>query len=212
MKKLCFPVAAVMGMMLLIIAGCGGGVSQQYVNSHIAAMDSQIGEIRGQTEANRTDISNLKKSASKQEYQMRQQASSVQAALSRAQGAGKLAAGRLIAQATISDESVRFAFNKNNLTDEAKASLDIFAGVSKEQDRNIYIEIQGHTDSIGSKKLNLSLGEGRAEAALRYLHIQHGIPLHRMNVFSYGESRPIGDNKTPSSRAKNRRVTLVVME
>jgi outer membrane protein OmpA-like peptidoglycan-associated protein len=56
------------------------------------------------------------------------------------------------------------------------------------------------------------LGGSRAKAVYSYLHTQHGIPLHRMDVFSYGESKPIADNDNPANRALNRRVTLVVIE
>lgn len=47
---------------------------------------------------------------------------------------------------------------------------------------------------------------------LRYLNMEHGFPLNRMNVISYGEMKPIADNGTRDGRAQNRRVTLVVME
>ncbi len=46
---------------------------------------------------------------------------------------------------------------------------------------------------------------------MRYLNIQHGFPLHRMNVISYGTAKPVADNKTKDGRAQNRRVTLVVL-
>ena len=75
----------------------------------------------------------------------------------------------------------------------------------------IRVEIQGHTDSIGSEKVNLELGYKRAHHVLRYLNMEHGFPLHRMNVISYGEMKPIADNGTKEGRAQNRRVTLVVM-
>jgi outer membrane protein OmpA-like peptidoglycan-associated protein len=75
-----------------------------------------------------------------------------------------------------------------------------------------YIEIQGHTDNIGSESYNLKLGHNRADAAMRYLNMEQGIPMFRMNVVSYGEYKPIADNSTREGRAQNRRVTLVVME
>ncbi|MFB0532801.1 MAG: OmpA family protein [Desulfatiglandales bacterium] len=56
------------------------------------------------------------------------------------------------------------------------------------------------------------MGQARAEAVYYYLHTQQGIPLHRMNAFSYGETKPVADNTNSSNRAINRRVTLVVVE
>ncbi|MBP1621250.1 MAG: oprF, partial [Acidobacteria bacterium] len=72
--------------------------------------------------------------------------------------------------------------------------------------------IQGHTDSVGSEQYNLSLGQARANEVLRYLATSAGLPLHRMNAISYGEYKPIADNKTAAGRGQNRRVSLVVLE
>ena len=81
----------------------------------------------------------------------------------------------------------------------------------KDENKNVYIEIQGNTDSIGSDRANLALGQARAETVLRYLNMQHGFPLNRMSAVSYGKFKPIADNKTAEGRARNRRVTLVVL-
>jgi outer membrane protein OmpA-like peptidoglycan-associated protein len=51
----------------------------------------------------------------------------------------------------------------------------------------------------------------RAEAVRMYLNREHGIPLHRINVISYGEAEPIADNGSRDGRAQNRRVVLVVL-
>ena len=67
-------------------------------------------------------------------------------------------------------------------------------------------------DSSGPDYTNLKIGEQRAEVVRRYLAMQHGFALHRMNAISYGETAPIADNKTRAGRAENRRVTLVVLQ
>ena len=51
----------------------------------------------------------------------------------------------------------------------------------------------------------------RAEAVKRYLYEQHQIPLHRMNVISWGEEKPVTDNKTRANRTENRRVVVRVL-
>ena len=81
----------------------------------------------------------------------------------------------------------------------------------KAENKDIYIEIQGHTDGTGSEDYNLELGFKRAESVMIYLHLNHNMPLHRMNIFSYGESRPVVDNDIMENRAKNRRITIVGM-
>jgi len=88
----------------------------------------------------------------------------------------------------------------------------LFAAVALAIEGDAFIEIQGHTDSIGSESYNLELGYKRAESAMRYLNMEQGIPLFRMNVISYGEFKPIADNATKEGRAQNRRVTLVAMQ
>jgi len=202
MKRSFFAVAVAAGIMLSGITGC---VTEEYVKDQISAIDTQVAEVRKKAEANETEIASLKKSA-------KNYSRNVQEAISRAEEAHKLAEGKFLYEATISGDSVLFGFDESSLSDEAKACLDVLAGVLKEENKNIYMEIQGHTDNTGPEDHNLALGQARAEVVMRYLHMEQGVPLHRMNVFSYGESKPVVENDTPANRAKNRRVTIVVME
>jgi len=61
------------------------------------------------------------------------------------------------------------------------------------------------------KAVNEKIGLERAEAVKRYLYEQHQIPLHKMNVISYGEEKPVAPNKTKTGRAQNRRVVIKVL-
>ena len=88
----------------------------------------------------------------------------------------------------------------------------LFPTPFKQENRGVFFEIEGHTDATGSDAYNLKLGEERAEAVRNYLRDQHGIALSRIEVMSYGESRPVVDNKTRDNRAQNRRVVLKVLE
>ncbi len=114
-------------------------------------------------------------------------------------------------ETTLSSQ-IAFPFEGNELTEEAKKALDDFAAKIKADNRNVYIEIQGHTDNSGPEYTNLKIGEQRAEVVRRYLALKHGFALHRMNAMSYGESAPVADNKTKKGRIENRRVTLVVLQ
>ncbi len=195
MKRPFFALAALTGFISLGLTGCA---TRGYVKE-------QIAETQKLVQANQAEIARLKR-ASKQGFSLGEEA------LARAVEAGRVAEGKLLYEVTFTDDSVHFAFDKSNLSEEAKGALDSFAGDLKTENENVYVEIQGHTDNIGTEEYNLWLGEARAEAAYSYLHTQHGIPLHRMDVFSYGESKPIADNNNPDNRAMNRRVTLVVIE
>jgi outer membrane protein OmpA-like peptidoglycan-associated protein len=76
----------------------------------------------------------------------------------------------------------------------------------------VYLEIEGHTDSSGPRGVNQQLGEQRAMAVRDYLYQNHHIALNRMEVISYGEAKPVEDNKTRANRAQNRRVVINVLE
>ena len=133
-------------------------------------------------------------------------------ALERAIAAGKLAEGKFIYETALSDDRVKFGFDTAELSEGAAMALDEFAAALREENADVFVEIQGHTDGTGSETYNLELGEGRAEAVRRHLNAAHEVPLHRMSVISYGESAPIADNSTREGRAQNRRVVLVVLE
>ncbi len=203
MKKHLFYIVVVLGIIMLGLNGCA---SKEFVNQQISqSLGTEISKVRQDIQANQNEIREFKESIATV-------SSTAQDALNRAESAGKLAEGKFLYEATISDASVNFAFDKSNLSDEGRAALDVIAEVVKNENRNVYIEIQGHTDSLGSEKYNLKLGHHRAKNVLRYFYSEHNLPLHRMDIFSYGESQPVVDNDNKDNRAKNRRVVIVVMK
>jgi outer membrane protein OmpA-like peptidoglycan-associated protein len=121
------------------------------------------------------------------------------------------ASRRLIYEVTLSEDQGNFAFNKTTLPDEAKARLDKMVADLKADPKGIYIEIEGHTDNRGTPEVNEKIGMERAEAVKRYLYEQHQVPLHKINVISYGEEKPVAPNNTRDGRAQNRRVVVKVL-
>jgi outer membrane protein OmpA-like peptidoglycan-associated protein len=109
---------------------------------------------------------------------------------------------KLVYEVTLSEDQGQFKSGKFELPDTAKARLDEVIGQLKSDTKNVFIEIEGHTDNVGDKTFNESLGMERAEAVKRYLYEQHQIPLHKMNVISYGEEKP--SRRTPTARAARR--------
>jgi peptidoglycan-associated lipoprotein len=120
------------------------------------------------------------------------------------------ASKRLVYEVVLSEDEGEFEFGKKALPDSAKVRLDEMISKLKADPKAAYFEIEGHTDSIGSPELNEKLGLERAEVVKRYLYEQHQIPLHKMNAISYGEEKPIAENKTKTGRAQNRRVVIKV--
>ena len=121
------------------------------------------------------------------------------------------ASRRLIYEVTLSEDQGNFAFNKAALPDEAKARLDKMVTDLKADPKGIFIEIEGHTDNRGTPEVNEKIGMERAEAVKRYLYEQHQVPLHKINVISYGEEKPVAPNNTRDGRAQNRRVVVKVL-
>jgi outer membrane protein OmpA-like peptidoglycan-associated protein len=194
----------------LVATGCATKkYTRETVEAETKPIHSRIDDVEGELEETQTRMES-------QNNQLRGEVQEVsktaQEALQRAQEAGKLAQGKLLYETVLTDDKVRFGFESSKLSDEAKAALDDFAAQLTQQNKNVYIEIQGHTDSTGSESYNEQLALERADAVRGYLNREHKVPLHRMNVISYGETEPIADNGTREGRSQNRRVTLVVLE
>jgi outer membrane protein OmpA-like peptidoglycan-associated protein len=121
------------------------------------------------------------------------------------------ASKKLVFEVVLNEDQGNFKFGKTDLPDEAKARLDEMITQIKADPKGAFFEIEGHTDDVGGKALNERLGLERAEAVKMYLYEHHQIPLHKMNVISYGEEKPIAPNKTKAGRAQNRRVVIKVL-
>jgi OOP family OmpA-OmpF porin len=76
-----------------------------------------------------------------------------------------------------------------------------------QRDSALRVEVQGHTDNVGSKAYNEKLSQNRAQAVLNYL-VQKGVAKGRLSAAGYDFSRPAAANDTAEGRALNRRVEL----
>jgi outer membrane protein OmpA-like peptidoglycan-associated protein len=121
------------------------------------------------------------------------------------------ASKRLVYEVVLSEDKGNFKFGKATMPDESKAEIDQLVQQLKAEPKGAFIEIEGHTDSAGPTNLNYQLGLERAENVKRYLYEQHQVPLHKINVISYGEEKPIAPNNTRDGRAQNRRVVIKVL-
>lgn len=118
---------------------------------------------------------------------------------------------RLIYEVTLSEDQGGFKFGKAALPEEAQQRLDQIVEQLKANPNGAYIEVAGYTDNRGPKAYNNKLGLERAEAVRRYLYEKYQIPLHKINVISYGSEDPVAPNNTRDGRAKNRRVVVRVL-
>jgi peptidoglycan-associated lipoprotein len=181
----------------LALSGCA---TKDFVNEQVAAEDAKVQSNQSQTQT----------ALNQHDAHLNQLDKSTKDALDRATAAGKLAEGKFLYEMVLSDDSVKFPLDSSKLSPEAQQRLTDFAEKLKTDNRNVYLEIQGHTDATGKDAANERLGEQRAEAVRLFMN-QHGVPLNRMSTISYGKADPVAENKTRAGRAQNRRVVLIVM-
>ncbi|MGH6963288.1 MAG: OmpA family protein [Phenylobacterium sp.] len=186
----------VAGAMVLGVVSLGGCATKKYVNEQVSAVDTRVSDVSTRVGQHDTQIATLD--------------TQTKEALQRAEAAGKLAEGKFVYSEVLSDDSMKFGVAKATLSPEAQARLDAFVEKLKTDNRNVYVEVQGHTDATGPKDANYRLGEQRAEVVRRYLN-QHGVALNRIGTISYGADAPVAPNNNKAGRSANRRVVLIVL-
>ena len=206
LKKFLIVVAVVTLAMLQM--NCA---TKKSVKTEVTRIDQEMDKIESSVEANETRLKEHDSVLAQHGEQIGQLSKESQEAMERLQKTEKMAQGKLLYEVTLTDEAVKFRSGKAELSPEAKDSLTQMINTLKADNKSVYVEIQGHTDSQGSEEYNMKLGLERAEEVRRFL-AENGIPLHRISTISYGETRPVVDNKTKANRAQNRRVVVQVLE
>jgi peptidoglycan-associated lipoprotein len=187
------------------------------VNDKVESVSRSLEETQERTRKNEAAIAE----ANQRIVQVDQKAAAANDAAATARTAADSAANkaeavdkatkRIVYEVTLSEDQGNFKFGKAALPDEARVRIDEVVQQLKSNPNGAYIEVEGYTDSLGSKDYNQKLGLDRAESVKRYLYEQHQIPLHRINVISYGADKPVAPNSTREGRAKNRRVVIKVL-
>ena len=194
------------------------------VNDKVDSLGRSVEETQERTRQNEGRINEVDQkvaAADQKAGQAGQAAERANAAAGQAQSAANAAdaritdfdkqSRRLVYEVVLNEDQGNFKFGKTDLPDDAKAKLDEMIQKIQADPKNAYFEIEGHTDNVGGKAINEKIGMERAEAVKRYLYEQHMIPLHKMNVISYGSEKPVAPNKTKAGRAQNRRVVIKVL-
>ena len=110
----------------------------------------------------------------------------------------------------VTETSVHFGFNKDNLTKKAQEALDQLA-TDVANAKGYIITVEGGTDSTGPADYNYSLSERRADSVVQYLGSKYNIPPHKIYIVGLGKDKPAEENKTREGRAANRRVNIRLM-
>src|SRR3954469_8397861 len=209
MRALVVPLVAAS----LALSGCA---TKKYVGREVGEINQKVDALSGEVEKTQERVKRTETRIDDVNQQSQAGISdakgSAQQALTRATEAERAAKGKLIYTVTLSNDKVTFPVNRAAISPEAQALIDEAINRFKQENRGVYFEIEGHTDSTGPETYNQKLGLDRAEAVRNYLHDQHGIALSRMEVISYGETKPVVDNASRANRAQNRRVVIKVLE
>ena len=190
-SKAWLATAAMAGLLAL-----GGCATKDYVNQ-------QVGKVQTEESSDSAKLSD-------HDAHLGQLDQTTRDALERAEAAGKLAEGKFLYSMVLSDDSVKFKIDRSELSPDAQSKLQAFSDKLKADNRNVYVEIQGHTDATGPETVNEKLGEERAEAVRLFMN-QQGVALNRMSTISYGDKAPVAPNTTREGRAQNRRVVVIVL-
>jgi peptidoglycan-associated lipoprotein len=185
-----------------------GEVTQ--VNDKVDTLSRSVEENQERTRSNEGRIGEVDQKAAAAGQRADEARAAADAVNARADEIEK-ASKRMVYEVVLSEDKGNFKFAQADMPDEAKAELDQLVQQLKAEPNGGYIEIEGHTDNTGAAAYNHRLGLERAENVKRYLYEQHQVPLHKINVISYGEDKPIAPNNTRDGRAQNRRVVIRVL-
>jgi outer membrane protein OmpA-like peptidoglycan-associated protein len=187
------------------------------VNEKVGTMGKSLEETQERVRQNEGKITEVDGKAAAAQNSATQAQQAANAASERAAAVGtradaiEAASRKLLFEVVLSEDQGRFKFGQTELPEEAAAAIDQMVSGLQNQKSAVWIEVEGHTDNVGDKTYNEQLGLERAEAVKRYLYEKHQVPLHKINVISYGEDKPAAPNRTREGRAQNRRVVIKVL-
>jgi peptidoglycan-associated lipoprotein len=220
MKRFLMVVPAV----ALILGGTTACATKKFVRTEVGAVNDKVGTLTQQLEQNeqRTKENETKIAAvDERATQIDQKATAAGSAAQDAKNAAAAvdakadamdkASKKLVYEVVLSEADGGFKFGKALLPDEARAQLDKMIADVQANPKAVFFEVEGHTDSVGDARANEKLGMERAEQVKRYLYETHKVPLHKINVISYGETKPAATNKTRAGRAENRRIVVRIL-
>jgi peptidoglycan-associated lipoprotein len=207
-------------MASLAASGCA---TKKYVSKGIGDVNEKVANLSGEVEKTQARVKDNEGRIDSVDQQSKAgiadaKGSATEArgradsALTKAEEAERAAKGKLLYTVTLASDKVTFPLNRALISDDAKKMVDEAINPIVTDNRGVYFEIEGHTDATGDAVYNQKLGEDRAMAVRAYLHDQYHVALSRIEVISYGESKPVADNKTRDGRAQNRRVVIKVLE
>jgi peptidoglycan-associated lipoprotein len=188
----------IIGIMSLISFLGWGCASKSYVQKRTL-------ELEEMNKANQSQIDQLQQKLTVTDTKADDALSTARAALKKAEEAAGYTG--YVEFTALGEREVNFDFDSYQLEKIGKDILDEI-GAAMQQHPELILEIEGHTDNVGSDDYNLALGQKRAESVKRYLADKYGIALHRMFYISFGKTKPKELADTRTGQAAQRRAVL----
>jgi outer membrane protein OmpA-like peptidoglycan-associated protein len=227
MNRTSFINSALMICLAVSMAATVGCASKNYVKQQTTPLINKTNELDDLTAKNTKDIKDVDARAqagiqavNAKTADVEQKATAAGQTASSAQQTADAANGRVgvltntVANLdnyhAVAETSVKFGFNKDNLTDKSKEVLDQLAA-SIASTKGYIIALEGGTDSVGSADYNYDLSQRRANSVIQYLATKYNVPAHKIYVIGLGKDKPAESNKTSNGRADNRRVDVRLM-
>ena len=220
MKKVVLAVP----LLALVLGGSTACATKKFVRGEVGQVNQKVDtlsrsleETQERTRANEARIGEVDQKAAAADQRAMAAGKSADAAAASAAAVNtradaiEKAAKRIVYEVVLNEEKGNFKFGTAAVPENVGPELDALVQQLKANPNGAYIEIEGHTDNVGPKDINFKLGLDRAENVKRYLYETHQVPLHKINVISYGEEKPVTDNKSRPNRAQNRRVVIKVI-
>lgn len=232
------PAVLAISAMTALFFASAGCATKKYVGAKVAPLDKKIGELEGKDQKTDASIASIEQNVSRVEEraqaadrrageaanaaaqaneaaqqsgsradQAQRSANEVRSALDQRSAELEQRMAAIDNFQLIGKEVVLFASGKSQLGADAKKQLDAAVGTISAHKRYV-LEVQGFTDKTGSAALNLELSRRRAQEVVRYMTLQHKIPLYRIHVMGMGNAAPVADDKTRAGRKQNRRVEV----
>lgn len=216
--------AFLLALSMTVGVGCS---TKNYVKQQTTPLINKTNELDDLTAKNSRDIKDVdaraqaaiqQVNAKTAEVEQKNQAAAQQAVQAQTQADNAVhrvdvlqnAVANLDNYRVVTETSVHFGFDKDNLTKKAQEALDQLA-TDVPNTKGFIITVEGGTDSVGSAEYNYGLSERRADSVIQYLAAKHNIPAHKIYLVGLGKDKPVEDNKSREGRAKNRRVDVRLM-
>ncbi|MGH9431181.1 MAG: OmpA family protein [Terriglobia bacterium] len=216
-----------LGVVIVIALFSSACATKKYVQNSVQPLETKLGNVDQKTTTNAQSIKDVDQ---RSEAGISDAQSKAETANQHAGQADKDAqtaqqtAQKGVEQATLAQQQVEnadnfqpvksatvvFKLDRSTLTDADKQQLDDLAQ-SVSSMKHYVIQVQGFTDKTGPEQYNLALSQRRANAVVRYLSLNHNIPLVKIYEMGYGNADPTASNSTRKGREQNRRVDVKVM-